>query len=355
MCSARNRGKQGKTMENGNNFCENSKKCNEKYGQKSKNCRLLSFHELPDYMKDNEFIHKYYRAEWPLKQAFFSLFQWHNETLNVWTHLLGFILFVGLTVVNAAHVSQAVDLFGIFRTFPSGTDTNSSHDSTKLFMGVTNMVNLENIAHQGANHIVTEAVRWPFYVYLAGSMFCLLSSSVCHLFCCHSHDMNLWLLRMDYTGITVMIITSFFPPIYYIFQCQPLWQITYLAGISIFGAFTIATLLSPTLSSGKCRAFRAILFVSMGLFGLIPAVHACVLNWNNPRRNLTLAYESAMALSYLIGTGFYVSRVPERWRPGWFDLAGHSHQIFHVFVLLGALAHYGAALLFMEYRDAVGC
>ncbi|KAL2929775.1 Heptahelical transmembrane protein 1 [Bienertia sinuspersici] len=356
MCSARNRGKQGSMMENTNNFCDQNKKKSQKCTLKSKDYRLLSFNELPDYMKDNEFIHKYYRAEWPLKQAFFSLFRWHNETLNVWTHLLGFALFVVLTIVNAAHVSQAVDLFGIFRTFPSGSDKNSSNDSTQLFMGVTNMVDLNNI--KGGNqmhHMVTEAARWPFYVYLSGSMFCLLSSSICHLFCCHSHHMNLWLLRMDYTGITVMIITSFFPPIYYIFQCQPLWQIIYLTGISIFGAFTIATLLSPTLSSGKCRAFRAILFVSMGLFGLFPAVHGCVLNWTNPRRNVTLAYEVAMALSYLIGTGFYVSRVPERWKPGFFDLAGHSHQIFHIFVLLGALSHYGAALIFMEYRDVVGC
>lgn len=217
------------------------------------------------------------------------------------------------------------------------------------------MLNLNSIRSNQIQNMTTAAARWPFYVYLSGSMFCLLSSSICHLFCCHSHDMNLRLLRMDYAGITFMIITSFFPPIYYIFQCQPLWQIIYLSGISMFGAFTIATLLSPTLSSGKCRAFRAILFVSMGLFGLFPAIHGCVLNWDNPRRNLTLAYESAMALSYLIGTGFYVARVPERWRPGLFDLAGHSHQIFHVFVLLGALAHYGAALVFMEYRDIVGC
>nr|CAD1831817.1 unnamed protein product [Ananas comosus var. bracteatus] len=52
---------------------------------------------------------------------------------------------------------------------------------------------------------------------------------------------------------------------------------------------------------------------------------------------------------------FYVSRVPERWRPGRFDLAGHSHQIFHVFVIAGALAHYGAATIFLEFRDEVGC
>lgn len=199
------------------------------------------------------------------------------------------------------------------------------------------------------------ATRWPFFVFLGGSMFCLLSSSICHLFCCHSHHLNILLLRMDYVGIVVMIITSFFPPIYYIFQCSPQWQFIYLAGITVMGIFTVVTLLSPVLSTGKFRGFRASLFVAMGLFGLIPAVHAVAVNWNEPRRNLTLAYELAMALSYLIGTLFYVTRIPERWRPGWFDLAGHSHQIFHVFVICGALSHYAAALVFLDFRGTVGC
>lgn len=78
-------------------------------------------------------------------------------------------------------------------------------------------------------------------------------------------------------------------------------------------------------------------------------------NWDDPYRNVTLAYESVMALSYLVGTVFYVTRVPERWGPGWFDLAGHSHQIFHVFVVMGALAHYGAAHIFLRHRSKIGC
>ena len=96
MHSARNRGKQGKTEENRgkqrntqkmekcNHFCEANKGQIEKKSNK-KEYKLVGFNELPSYMKHNEFILKYYRAEWPLKQAFFSLFQWHNETLNVWT------------------------------------------------------------------------------------------------------------------------------------------------------------------------------------------------------------------------------------------------------------------------------
>ncbi|GAA0153373.1 hypothetical protein Leryth_027452 [Lithospermum erythrorhizon] len=326
---------------------------NENTQKIKQNFSLKSYQELPEYMKDNDFILNYYRTEWPITQAFFSLFHWHNETLNVWTHLIGFILFVCLTIGNAIQLHQVADIVTIFtRHFSTSADANISGNPNKfLLIGLKqeSSVKLEITSPE------TSATSWPFFVFLSGSMFCLLSSSICHLFSCHSKHLNLKLLQMDYVGITVMIITSFFPPVYYIFQCSPHWQIVYLSGITIMGVCTIMTLLSPAFTSGKYRSFRALLFVSMGLFGLVPAIHALAVNWNDPHRNVTLAYESVMGLSYLIGTMFYVTRIPERWRPGWFDLAGHSHQIFHVFVMCGALAHYGAARIFLQYRSTMGC
>ncbi|XP_021809072.1 heptahelical transmembrane protein 1 [Prunus avium] len=321
---------------------------------------LMSYWELPEYMKDNEFILNYYRANWPLPQALFSVFRWHNETLNVWTHLIGFVLFLGLTMANLLRVPQVADLLGFFaRSTPISAVTNVSRNFISGIV-TTNLIDLKQITSQemeiaAAGHEMGGVAYWPFYVFLGGSLFCLLSSSICHLFSCHSHPLNLLLLRIDYAGITMMIITSFFPPIYYIFQCDPRWQFIYLGGITIMGVFTIITLLSPKLSSGKFRTFRALLFASMGLFGIVPAVHASIVNWGNPRRNATLVYEAAMAFFYLTGTGFYITRIPERWRPGWFDIAGHSHQIFHVLVVLGALAHYAAILVMLDWRNTFGC
>lgn len=236
-------------------------------------------------------------------------------------------------------------------------DQRNEFFNTPSFQGPTKLKDLKQESHLHMDITSPEmaAISWPFYVFLGGSMFCLLSSSICHLFSCHSHHLNILLIQMDYVGITVMIITSFFPPIYYIFQCTPHWQIVYLTGITIMGIFTIITLLSPAFSTGKYRSFRVCLFMSMGFFGIVPAIHAVVVNWNDPYRNITLAYELVMALSYLIGASFYVSRIPERWKPGWFDLAGHSHQIFHVFVIMGALAHYGAAQIFLRLRSRMGC
>lgn len=70
--------------------CESGSRLFSKEGKSKKFWRgvkyqLVEYHTLPAYLKDNEYILRYYRSEWPLKQVFLSIFYIHNETLNIWT------------------------------------------------------------------------------------------------------------------------------------------------------------------------------------------------------------------------------------------------------------------------------
>lgn len=62
----------------------------ERKGKQGKGRRygLVDYRALPAYMRDNEYILRYYRCEWPLPQVLLSVFSIHNETLNVWTCVL---------------------------------------------------------------------------------------------------------------------------------------------------------------------------------------------------------------------------------------------------------------------------
>ena len=66
-------------------------------------------------------------------------------------------------------------------------------------------------------------------------MACLLTSSVCHLFgCCPPHT-ALLMWRFDYAGIAVLIVSSFFPPVYYGFLCHPPQRAFYLLTTCLLG------------------------------------------------------------------------------------------------------------------------
>ncbi|KAF3621960.1 Heptahelical transmembrane protein ADIPOR3 [Capsicum annuum] len=363
--------------------------------------QLVEYHSLPGYLKDNEYILGHYRAEWPLKQALLSIFTIHNETLNVWTHLIGFFLFLVLTIYTAIQVPKVVDLHSLQNLpdvlrkadlhklqaelmtclpsllhmpdlhtlrdglLPSPSNwhildllnnclperfSHSNHTDVCVLRSVK-----EDVANMIAPLLLRPITRWPFYAFLGGAMFCLLASSICHLLSCHSERLSYIMLRLDYAGIAALIATSFYPPVYYSFMCYPFFCNLYLGFITFLGIGTILGSLLPVFQTPEYRIIRASLFFGMGLSGAVPILHKLFLFWHQPEALHTTGYELLMGIFYGIGALVYAMRVPERWMPGKFDIAGHSHQLFHVLVVAGAYTHYCAGLVYLRWRDQQGC
>lgn len=65
--------------------------------------------------------------------------------------------------------------------------------------------------------------------------------------------------------------------------------------------------------------------------------------------------EMYMGVIYAVSALLYATRIPERWKPGMFDIIGNSHQLFHVLVVWGAYVHYQGGLIYLKWRDVKGC
>ncbi|GLU20144.1 hypothetical protein SLE2022_363570 [Rubroshorea leprosula] len=390
--------------------CSSSKGGKGKRLWKKVKYQLVEFHSLPGYLRDNEYIIGHYRSEWPLKQTLLSIFTIHNETLNVWTHLIGFFLFLSLTIYTAQKVPKVVDLHPLqhlpdvlrradlyklhaelktcLPSLPNMPDlhklrgelktTLPSMDLLPSLQGWNVMELLYNCLPEqfsDGNHtdvcvlksmkedvtsiiaplMVRPITRWPFFAFLGGAMFCLLVSSTCHLLSCHSKRMSYIMLRLDYTGIAALISTSFYPPVYYSFMCYPFFCNLYMGFISILGVATVLFSLLPVFQNPEFRTIRASLFFGMGLSGVAPIFHKLILFWHQPEALHTTGYETLMGLFYGLGALVYATRIPERWMPGKFDIAGHSHQLFHILVVAGAFTHYQAGLVYLKWRDLHQC
>jgi len=195
---------------------------------------------------------------------------------------------------------------------------------------------------------------WAFFtVFLFSAVFCLSCSAFYHTFSAHSRKVADQCHVLDYSGIVVLTVGSFYPCIYYGFYCDPHLQITYLIAMTLVGAGAAYIVLNPEYSKPTHRGARTAVFIALGLSAIVPISHGLIVHGlTKVRHEMGFGWLLPSAGLYISGALLYANRIPERFAPGAFDHFFASHQIFHVHVVLAALAHYACVLTAFDHWHA---
>ncbi|KAL7929056.1 hemolysin-III protein [Trichoderma chlorosporum] len=255
--------------------------------------RTVTWQEVPEWQRDSTYILSGYRPEnGSYMETFASLTFLHNETCNVYTHLIGALL---------------------LPFFAAG------------FMRVLSDPKLLNVS--GIDYVM-------FGTFFFGAECCLLLSTLYHLMEPHSHRVERFWHKMDLMGIIIHTVGTFIPGVYYIFHCDPGLQKLHWGIMATSATATAAMISIPKLMTQRWRKLRLGAYVAIGASGFIPLLHGTALYGLEYMLEYSGMkwYTLELAL-YAIGAVFYGSRFPERLAPGRFDIWGGSHSIFHVFIL----------------------
>jgi len=277
--------------------------------------RVVSHWELPQWLRDNDFLWHMHRPQLPsLKDCFCSMFRIHTETGNIWTHFFGLILIVVAMLVVYLRPS------GMLVDYPKGVEEYT-----------------------------------VFTAFFIGAIMCLGFSWLYHTCSCHSPKASKLLSKLDYAGIAFMIMGSFTPCIYYGFYCLFYHKVVYLATEIVLGISSIILALWDKFATPGFRAVRAGVFLALGCSGIIPVIHMLIIyGVQRGSQQGAVGWLIVMGLCYIIGAILYALRVPERFFPGRCNIVFQSHQIFHVLVVAGALIHLHGCCEMAAYRVKAG-
>ncbi|KAJ1068853.1 hypothetical protein K5549_018921, partial [Capra hircus] len=250
--------------------------------------------------------------EW--RYYFFSLFQKHNEVVNVWTHLLA-----------------ALAVLLRFWAF----------------------VEAEGLPW-------TSAYTLPLLVYVLSSITYLTFSLLAHLLQSKSELSHYTFYFVDYVGVSVYQYGSAL--VHFFYASDQAWYehfwLLFLPAAAFCGWLSCA---------GCCYAkyryrrpypvMRKICqVVPSGLayvLDISPVVHRVVLCHLSGCQDPAAWYHTLQIIFFLVSAYFFSCPVPEKYFPGSCDIVGHGHQIFHTFLSVCTLSQLEAILLDYKGRQDI--
>lgn len=163
-----------------------------RFERKVERALTVLWDDLPSWQRDNHYIKSGYRpASASFRRSFASLGHLHNESVNIYSHLLGAL---GFNITGLV----------LYSVIKSRYESASSSDIL------------------------------AFGCFFAGAALCLGMSATYHAISNHSHAVAKFGNKLDYIGIVFLIVGSFIPSIFYGFYCHPHLQEFYWTMASLF-------------------------------------------------------------------------------------------------------------------------
>ena len=134
----------------------------------------------------------------------------HNETLNIWTHLLGSLFYFVIIVIFICSYK--------FRNY---------------------IINFNKEIYDDVNYVFSvenKLSKFPIFVFLVSSLCCLGLSATYHTFPSMNKERDRFLQKFDFAGISILIFGSCLPVFYTSFYCN--WVMFYIYISIIFIAWT---------------------------------------------------------------------------------------------------------------------
>ncbi|EGX96747.1 Hly-III related protein [Cordyceps militaris CM01] len=227
---------------------------------------LLPLDKVPAWYGENPYIRTGYRPVFAAAGPCFRSWTYlHNQSGNIYTHLVP-----GVVVATLGNAALAAYLSA---HYPGATRTD----------------------------------RAVFHVYLTACAACFGLSAAYHTLLCHSRELaDLW-IRLDYVGISLLIMASFVPGLYMGFYCEPGLLTGYLGAIFVMGVFNSYLSFYGKNESKDWLTSRLLPFLALSLSAFIPIFHAVLLfPYDQLQKQSGLNYYYLEAVFMLIGVAFLV-------------------------------------------------
>ncbi|KAH6877655.1 hemolysin-III related-domain-containing protein [Alternaria rosae] len=277
---------------------------------------LIGWDDLLPWQRDNEFIlTSHRRATFSYLHSLKSVFQVHNETVNIWSHILGTVTFFLVAVIFYLSARRG----RLDRYSRSGDD---------------------------------EAV----HVYFVSVIVCFFLSFLHHIFLDHSESVRTWTGRFDYLGIVIPLYGTTIASTHFTFNYEPVLQEAYSIFATVVGLACAVATLHPSFSGPQSRHLRTALYLLLGASSFLPIAHGIHLyGVEDMNSRMSLGYYLGLGVCHGTGAMLYAARVPERWYPRRCDVVGSSHQLMHVLVVGGAALYGLGVQMARKYWETREC